>query len=498
MGVSIFEGPKYGRQVDAIERLASAFELMVINQSGEAQGVANWRIVQNIVRSGLGPKAFPVGSQFVVERETSLSAAMGVHTGITAVTVNEETFLAAEGIVGTGVHEFVFDGSVWVYNGQPVRLTDFGLTVEGTAADGDEIIVTEAFNKIVWDVVGHPDDSNIPVYVKKAYAKGEQVQQDGYVWVCMTAIASPGEDWDSTHWTQLHRAGEPRMVLLMHHVIYSRVFDAPEALIYAENEIPAGTYHVGDGAATPTYYQFTLASAVPAGGQIVVASWPSSGYVLTGRTIKTYSGPTSTTEIESATVSEGSGGADLGTFGEGNVNNVTRARYGSNNYKESALRQWINSASAADSWWKPTNVFDRPVGYANAAGLLHGMDADFLAVVGKTKVPCKTNNTFELPDWTLDSPYVLEDKFFLASRDELGYGKERVQEGYVFELYNGAADVERMKYDLSAQTTARTWRHRSPLPGSAYYVRYTLSTTGALGSSYALSGDGAAAACEIK
>ena len=148
MGVSIWEGNK-------AERVAAALELIAMNGAGQASGDLNWKAVQNIVRAGLGEKAFPVGTQFRVKKETSLSTSMGVHEGITAVTVEEETFLAAEGMVGSGVHEFVFDGAAWIYNGQPVRLSDYGLTVTGTAANGDEIIVTEAFTEILFDVVDH-------------------------------------------------------------------------------------------------------------------------------------------------------------------------------------------------------------------------------------------------------------------------------------------------------------------------------------------------------
>lgn len=294
---------------------------------------------------------------------------------------------------------------------------------------------------------------------------------------------------------------KPAMFLLMHSVIYSKQFDAIEALFYAEEGLAAGTYHFTIQNYDATYggnktYQFTLTQAVPAGGQIVL-DWPYNQQLL-GRSVKTYASATSTTQIEAAVLSEGSDGTDLGTTDgtSTNLNHIHRARYGSNNYKESALRQWINSAAVANAWWAPSNIFDRPPAYANLAGFQHGMDSDFLAVVKAITIPCHTNNTYELPEWTKDTAYNLVDRFWLASRDELGFGTERVADGTVFAAYNGAGNTDRIKYDLSNASTARIWWLRSPLPSGASNERLVL-TDGSLSSSYAYYGYGAVAACVI-
>lgn len=433
---------------ETLKRVADAVEAIALNGAGGASDVQNWKAVQNLIRSGMGPKAFPVGTQFLVEKETSLSCTMGIHTGITAVSIAEETFLAKEGIVGTGVHEFTFDGAVWIYNGQAVNLSHYGITPTGTPASGDEIIVTEAFDKIVFEVAGHKVVS-----------------------------------------------GQNRMVLVMRDVIYGRPFDKEEALIYAAEALPAGTYNFTSDDDTPVTYQFTLTQEAAA-GSVLVATWPSSGYDLTNQSIKVYANGGSTTVLETATITVGSAGTSLGTFAAGNINHKQRAHYGSNNYKESALRQWINSAAAANAWWHSTNIFDIVPGYANVAGLLHGMDSDFLDVVLETTVPCKTNNTFELSGWTLNTAYNVKDRFYLLSRDELGYGTENVAEGSVLDRYNGAGNADRVKYDLSAQSTARYWWMRSPYPGTASSVR-SVSADGSLGGNYACYGYGAVAACEI-
>ena len=431
-----------------LERVAAAVEAIAINGAGGGASAKDWATIRNLVRAGMGPKAYPVGTQFVVEKENSLSAAMGTHTGITAVSVVEETFLEKVGQVGSGIHEFKFDGAAWIYGSEAVSLAAYGITVTGTPASGDEIVVTEAFSEIVFEVAGYKTVN-----------------------------------------------GNPRMVLAMRDVIYGRAFDKEEALVYAEEALEAGTYNITSNDATPVTYQFTLENAVAA-GSILVATWPSSGYDLTGQSIKVYANGSLPAVLETATISVGSEGTSLGTFAAGNVNHKARAKYGSNNYKESALRQWINSKAAANAWWKSTNKFDVIPGYANVAGLLHGMDADFLACVAPTVVPCKTNNTFELAGWTLNTAYTVEDKFYLLSRNELGFGTENVAEGDVLEMYSGATNADRIKYDLSAQTTARAWFMRSPHPGNANGVRL-VHTSGALDYYRAYYGSGAVAACEI-
>ena len=81
---------------------------------------------------------------------------------------------------------------------------------------------------------------------------------------------------------------KPAMFLLMHSVIYSKQFDAIEALFYAEEGLAAGTYHFTIQNYDASYggdktYEFTLTQAVPAGGQIVL-DWPYNQQLL-GRSV---------------------------------------------------------------------------------------------------------------------------------------------------------------------------------------------------------------------
>lgn len=487
--------PWYPMTHDDAERMNEILGLMAINASGQVSDVQNWKAVQNIIRAGLGPKAFPVGTQFRVRKETSLAASMGVHEGISAVTVAEETFLAHEGIVGTGIHEFVYDGAAWIYHGEPVSLTAFGITIEGTPASGDEIIVTEAFTEIVWDVVAHKktDDGISAHSPTSTYAVGALCTNNGYVWVCITAIGTAGA-WDASKWQKLYPAGENRMILLMHNCWYNRPVDPGQALIAVPEDLEAGTYNFTYGEKT---YQFTLASDVAAGSQMK-CGYPSSGSDLAGQTMSVYANGAAAAATQTAAISEGSEGTSLGTVGDaegngGNINHISRMRYGSNNYKESALRQWLNSKARASEWWAAQTSFQRVSGYANEAGFLHGMDSDFLAVVQDTAVRCCTNNTWELYGWTKNTPYTLVDKFYPPSTPEVGFNADTNQ-GTCWPYYSGSKNVDRIKQDFGG--TARGWWLRSPYPSHANYVRGVVSD-GSLSYNSASYGHSAAAACEI-
>lgn len=289
------------------------------------------------------------------------------------------------------------------------------------------------------------------------------------------------------------------------------VFDEYEALYYAAEEIPAGTYNFTWNYATGSMvngtYQFTLTKAVPAGGQIVLGT-NSSSTAITGCKIATYATVAATAAIESGiVVTEGSEGTSLGTIAatsatSENLNCAQRIMWGSNNYAQSAARQWLNSDAAAGSVWTPTNKFDRAPSWATSkAGFMKGLPADFLAAVQPAAIPCRTNSVFEVnsldgTEFTVNKVYTLNDMFFMLSRPEI-YGdwdSSSVKDGEQLEYYEGLTNTERIKYDAAG--SARTCWLRSPSPGTASLER-GVGTSGALYNSYAVSGRGVAPACII-
>ena len=428
--------------------------------------IQSFKDVQQIVRMGLASKIFSIGDQLICEKETALTANVGNSEGspgISAATVSASTFHEAVGGIHSGDYEFIYNGVEWHYNGESVSLSTYGISVTGTPIAGDEVVVHETTSQLVWDIIGF--DHDVPANAAHTHS----------------------------------------MTLLLHDCLLSLQFDATEALYYCAAELPAGTYHFTLLSGYDTAYgggktyQFTLTQAVPAGGQLMFP-W---GYNTQASSVKisSYSSRTSTTAIESVSVSEGTDGTDLGTANGSttHMNYTHRIRYGSNNWKESAIRQYLNSAASAGSVWSPKTEFDRPPSWASStAGFMKDLDTEFLSVVG-TVTKRTARNTVTDGGGYDDT----EDKFFLLSRSEVFAGKENsIDEGDPYPYYslgsdysspNGGADSNRIKYRSGS---AQYWWLRTPDSGSGYIVR-GLGPTGSLYSGSAYDSSGVAPACNI-
>ena len=296
------------------------------------------------------------------------------------------------------------------------------------------------------------------------------------------------------------------LTLQLHDCLSSTMqYDAPEALYYAASGLSAGTYNFTiQSGYDETYgggktYQFTLTQDVPVGGQLTFG-WANNTQAVNAK-ITSYSGATSTTQIEQVSVTEGNGGTSLGTTDgtNTNVNHIHRVRFGSNNPLQSALRQFLNSDKSAGNVWTPQTNFDRPPAWAgNTAGFMSDLDSDFLAVIGKV------NKTTALNTVTDGGGSVtLDDKFFLLSRSEVYGGLENnINEGSPYPYYKDysnlseaseAADINRIKY---RNGTAQLWWLRSLYAVAANSVRGV--STGGIVSQYSSSGVyGIAPACNI-
>ena len=291
------------------------------------------------------------------------------------------------------------------------------------------------------------------------------------------------------------------LTLQLHDCLLSLQYDGTEALFYAENELPAGTYNFTLLAGYDTTYgggktySFTLANPVPAGG-VIMFPWGYQKQAADTK-ISTYGSVTSTTVIESVAVTEGANGTALETVGE--CNHTHRIRYGSNNWMQSAMRQYLNSDAAAGSVWTPKTNFDRPPSWAtNTAGFLNGLDADFLAVIGEVDKITTLNTLTDGGGSETNA-----EKFFLLSRSEVYGGKENgILEGDAYPYYSETsdlsaagtgADTNRIKYRNGA---AQYWWLRSPNPSYSYIVRHVY-TTGIVSYYNAYYSSGVAPACCI-
>ena len=261
-------------------------------------------------------------------------------------------------------------------------------------------------------------------------------------------------------------------------------FDAPEALYYCDSALVAGTYHF---AVSGTDYQFTASADIAAGSQLMLAFTSNVPSAIT--VASTVGGAVSEGSL---TVTAGSGGTALDTD---YLNDINRARHGSNNYKESAIRQWLNSPAAAGSVWMPQNNFDRPPDLAaTTAGFMNGMDSDFLAVLGNvTKTTAKNSGGSD----------TTTEKFFLLSKSEV-YGdlENGVNEGAAYPYYANYSDLSaagfredgnRVKTKNSAP---QNWWLRTSYYLDAYSVRYILQG-GSISNVYARGSVSVAPACCI-
>ena len=332
---------------------------------------------------------------------------------------------------------------------------------------GDQLVCNKGDVKLVWDIIGI--DHDVPA------------------------------DKQFTH----------SMTLQLHDCLAGTQYDREEAFYYAEEGLAAGTYHItfgigwGTNVVSGKSYQFTLANPVPAGGQLV-GFYRAPDTAPSTWKVSSYSGGASSDAIETVSVTEGTGGTlliDSWTAAvNGNVNSLHRAAYGSNNWMESAMRQWINSDKVAGSVWTPQTKFDRPPTWAaSTAGFLNGIDADFLEVIGETeKVTCRNTVTYG------GGSDITTDKFFLLSRREVYAGNEvsSVIEGEPYPYYSDYSDLSaagtgndtnRIKY---RNGSPQYWWLRTPNSGGGYYVR-TIGPAGGLGSSGAYISGGVAPACNI-
>ena len=453
-------------QFDTMNVLLAA----IAGQSGGI-GLKSFKDIQMLNRLGLANKVMVPGDQIAVEKETAINAT--VSGSITAAAVTATTFIEKIGEVHAGVYEFSFNGGAWHYEGKAVELSAYGISVTGTPADGDLIEVHETASTLVFDIVDfdkhHPADPNLSHSIS----------------------------------------------LLCHEAVTGFAYNPTQALLCVRSgSLPAGTYYFEVAndydttyASGYSYVEFTLAQAIPEGGQLML-SW---GYraQLSAAKVSTYQKFSSTAIESNIAITNTHAGTKLGTIGNGTiattevggvtvaVNNAARARFGSNDIASSCMMQWLSS-DAASGWHQQISEFDRPQ-TTPTAGFLYGIDPEFKAILGRVKLRTAKNTVTDGGGY-VDGEYL----GWLASMTELGYGANNsVYEtspdagGTVtttpFALYVDATNADRIKYGNGA---ARYWWLRSPIPSIASYERIVV-TGGGLGSSGAVSGDWAVPGLDI-
>lgn len=271
------------------------------------------------------------------------------------------------------------------------------------------------------------------------------------------------------------------MTLMCSNAITSLPFDSREAFYYADEELPAGTYHftvpTTCGSWLAGTYQFTLQYPLPAGGQLCIRD--NSSTPLESSLVTAFINITDDFSTQSSGIVVGSDGANLGTFGV-ELNHINRVAYGSNNYKESDVRQFLNSSETMGYVWSPQTKFDRPPSWIiSLDGFANGLDEDLLGVIGRVIVPCVANRYYESPDSTLElsEKYTLLDKFYLPSLTEmLGEAHSYDEDGSTqLPYFEDSPAVDRVKRD--SIFVPRTYWSRNSYTKSEC-INHIIDTTG--------------------
>ena len=323
--------------------------------------------------------------------------------------------------------------------------------------------------------------------------------------------------FDITHFGDVQlQDGEtiPGMFIQSHYALDGVQFDQNEAFyVVPAGGMAAGTYHFTMGNSWGTHvvsgksYEFTLAESYAEGDllQLGTATSEVSGLPDTAPAnwrVRTYKASGSTpaglaaNATEIVTLSEGTGGIDLGTlssstkYGTSGLNNMQRAAYGYNRWSQSAIRQQMNSDAAAGSWFTPQNPYDRrPDQLASLRGMKAGFDEGFLNILKPVKVTTALNT---VTDDQIGASEDTFDMFFLASLEQ-----EYIQpqasgvEGQYWEYWKrrlgltnpqptGQPFPAHIRYAYNAKTSAQYCRLRSAYRGGACYTWYVLTSGAAV------------------
>ena len=193
------------------------------------------------------------------------------------------------------------------------------------------------------------------------------------------------------------------MFLQAHHAMPLGVqFSNYQAFYYAKDGLSAGTYNIkwGNGWGTHVVngksYQFTLTQAVPAGGQLS-GFYGAPDQAPTNWKVYSWESNSAVTPIETVSVTEGTGGTNLGTISSNTktetLNAMQSVAYGYNRWNQSAVEQYLNSEG--DNWWVPKSNFDRRPDQYNQKGFLTGFNSDFLEVLQPVKVLTSANTIID-------------------------------------------------------------------------------------------------------
>ncbi len=242
---------------------------------------------------------------------------------------------------------------------------------------------------------------------------------------------------------------------------------------------------------------------------------------------KTYYSDTSGTVVPSPTGSP----KDNGYYEKNDTSTYPRSSYGSNNWRHSGIRKWLNADKgvAGGSWWTKTTPFDVAPDYASSlpfqallADDANGADCTLLDVVSPVTIRTYLNeiknpdNSGYYLDADANGEYkvgsrlsydVTEDTFFLPSTKEVHCSTYNAPEEVSMEYYEkfsdnsspigawGKADTNLLKHKQNSASSTYWWLRTAGAGGADYVV--LVGSDGAVGHSSAVNGFGIAPLCVI-
>ena len=311
--------------------------------------------IKEILNAGKGKSYFDVGDQITVEKENSILVTPSNDS--LSIAFTEATFLEKEHEAGNIDYVFTYTADGWKDNhGSIVDLSEYGIVVTGTPSVDDTITVHESASELVFDIA--------------------HVEND-------------------------------KLTLVMHDAFISMQFDAQEAKWAAADgsQLPAGKYKISSTLSFTATQPFYCAK-------------PSNTTLSTSVTVTTYGANRTSVESGLAIVADVTD-CDGDLTASGCENHNDRVNYGSNNYMESAIRQYLNGTGSG--WWSPQTKWDlRPSNHAGTP-FMHGIDPAFLDVLSTENKVWKdnTNGTYGNT-----GAHNFEDKFFLLCSKDVNFSTD--------------------------------------------------------------------------
>lgn len=279
-------------------------------------------------------------------------------------------------------------------------------------------------------------------------------------------------------------------------------FSHQRAFLKCPDGLAVGTYYFTIESSWGTHVTagdivcFTTTVAVPEGGRVsgcygapdqAKSNWKIYTHSADGKTV-----------LETITPTFTASGTNLGTLKantrSGNLNSVQEMAYGWNRWKTSAIRQYLNSDGAVNTWWTAQDEWDiAPTELTQKAGFLSGWSEDFINAIKTVKVTTYPNTVQD--DTGGNTPDITYDKVFLPSLEQMYISPQKSGEGEYHEYWKrksglsspmsqGVTYPQIITYAVENHTSPQLVRLRSAYRGGA-------NNTWRVGSSGTVSGYGA-------